>query len=148
MKVEDYAMAYSDWEQTIQGSPNDIAYVATSDEDYAELAALAISLDGEAIQGVPAENRTAELIDTAIETSQGRCIQYLETEEEQTVERCIKCVSYNGLLIQYVLNQTRGISEAAIDQTGKAIDYIANKTPALVAQAMRTNKNALEALLK
>jgi len=95
------------------------------------------------IKNIPKILRTNEMIGFAINKS-AATLRFFD-EEEQTFERCMKCVQKDGLLLRYVINQTDKLDVVlkAIEQNYEALEYVQHQTPDLCEQIIRARPDAI-----
>lgn len=70
----------------------------------------------------------------------------LEYIKNQTVDICMAAVRQNGLALKYVNEQTYGICLTAIRQNGMALEYVRNQTPDICFIAVTNDPRAVKFL--
>jgi antirestriction protein ArdC len=63
----------------------------------------------------------------------------LQFVKEQTPEICMEAVKKTGLALEYVKEQTPGICMAAVKQDGYALEHVKKQTPEICTEAVKQN---------
>lgn len=71
----------------------------------------------------------------------GLLINYIK---EQTPELCMLAVQQNGLALKYINNKTPELCKLAVQQNGLALQYVPEQTPELCKLAVQQNGLAIE----
>jgi hypothetical protein len=69
----------------------------------------------------------------------GLVLQYVR---DQTLEICLAAVKENGRALQYVKDQTEAINLQAVKEDGYALQYVRNQTESICLSAVRQNDGA------
>lgn len=95
------------------------------------------------IQKIPEARRTNDIVNFVL-AIRPDALQYLEVRE-QTLERCLKCVSKNGLLLDHVKDQTDKFEVIckAIEQNYEALQFVHHQTFDLCEQVIKVRPDAI-----
>lgn len=119
--------------ERIKKKPSKLAQYKQS-EQYLELVDAAIEANPLMYPVVREDLKTMELNLKAVKGN-GLVLEYINN---QTEEICLEAVRSNGLALAFVKKQTNKICFEAISENGKAIHYVKNKTEELYLEAVRT----------
>ena len=109
-------------------------------EQFLELVETAIEENPLLYPAVREDLRTESLNFKAVKKN-GIVLQYIT---QQTPELCLEAVRNNGLALEYVKKQTPEICLEALAQTGRAIVYVKELTEELLLKAIDRNTEVFE----